>query len=342
MSLVYLIRHAMPDIPLGERWCLGRTDLPLGDIGRMQAALLPYVPELTGKPVYCSYLSRAVETARPLCPDPIIRNGLEEQDMGIWDGLSFTEIMMLYPELYAARAQNPGLMPDSAEPMSSVRARMLEAVKRCVEEAGEDIVIVSHKSAIDSLTGQRPKLGHTSISVLDWCGDSYDVLEVGIKPHPPLTEEVCLKLLEAAGTPAPVVDHCRAVAEEAMRLADRVADRVFLDRELLLAAAPLHDVVRDLPHHAECGARGIDALGYTEVAELIAVHHDLPSEELNEAAILYLADKYRQGTERVTLEQRFAATVDRCRTDTAREAHARRYETAKQIENTIFGDDQHA
>ena len=40
---VYLIRHAMPDLPLGERWCVGvRTDLPLGTLGRLQAALLPF------------------------------------------------------------------------------------------------------------------------------------------------------------------------------------------------------------------------------------------------------------------------------------------------------------
>ena len=337
MSLVYLIRHAMPDIPLGERWCIGRTDLPLGKIGKMQAALLPYLPDLSGKPVFCSYLSRAVETARPLCPDPMIRKGLEEQDMGVWDGLSFTEIMMLYPELYAAREQNPGLMPDSAEPMSSVRARMTAAVNSCVEEAGGDIVIVSHKSSIDSLTGQRPKLEHTSISVLDWHGESYDILAVGRMPHPPLTEEVCLKLLDAAGTPAPVVSHCRAVAEEAMSLADRAAGRVFLDRELLLASALLHDIVRDQPNHAECGARWVKALGYPEVAEVIAQHHDLPSAELNEAAILYLADKYRQGTERVTLDQRFGASEGKCRTDEARAAHAQRRETAKQIENILFG-----
>lgn len=146
-----------------------------------------------------------------------------------------------------------------------------------------------------------------------------------------------MKLLDAAGTPAPVVSHCRAVAEEAMSLADRAAGRAFLDRELLLASALLHDIVRDQPNHAECGARWVKALGYPEVAEVIAQHHDLPSAELNEAAILYLADKYRQGTERVTLDQRFCASEGKCRTDEARAAHAQRRETAKQIENILFG-----
>ena len=44
---IYLIRHAMPDIPLGERWCVGgRSDFPLGRLGRIQAARLPFVNEL--------------------------------------------------------------------------------------------------------------------------------------------------------------------------------------------------------------------------------------------------------------------------------------------------------
>ena len=58
---------------------------------------------------------------------------------------------------------------------------------------------------------------------------------------------------------------------------------------------------------------------------------------MNEAAVLYLADKYIQGIERVTLEQRFGASEGKCLTDEARAAHARRWETAKQIENILFG-----
>ena len=94
MRSVYLVRHALPNIPIGARWCVGHTDLPLGTVGRMQAALLPFVPVLRDKPVFCSYLSRALDTARPLCAEPMIREGLEEQDMGVWDGLSFDEIMV--------------------------------------------------------------------------------------------------------------------------------------------------------------------------------------------------------------------------------------------------------
>ena len=54
MRKVYLVRHGHPEIPLGERWCLGHTDLPLAAVGRMQAALLPFMPEIQEIwPIFC-------------------------------------------------------------------------------------------------------------------------------------------------------------------------------------------------------------------------------------------------------------------------------------------------
>ena len=337
MRRIYLVRHALPDIPIGARWCVGHTDLPLGTVGRMQAALLPFVPELRDKPVFCSYLSRARDTARPLCPDPMIRQGLEEQDMGVWDGLSFDEIMVRFPELYAAREKDPNLWPEDAEPMDAVGRRMREALLRCLEETDGDCVVVSHKSAIDSITGQRPKLLHTSISVVGWDGEELRPLSVGQMPHPALTEAVCLAVLDAAGTPEPVVRHCRAVAAEALRLADLLSPQtVSIDRELLYAAALLHDVARTEPKHAETGAAWVRALGYPEAAELIAQHHDYDGNALNEAALLFLADKYMQGDRRVSLEERFAASAARCDDGAARAAHDRRFRIAKELEDLIF------
>lgn len=331
MRRVYLVRHGMPDIPLGARWCVGHTDLPLGTVGRMQAALLPFVPELRGKPVFCSYLGRALETARPLCPNPMVRDGLEEQNMGEWDGLSFEEIQAQFPELYAAREKNPDLWPDSAETMESVRARMHRSVLRCLEESEGDIVIVSHKSAIASLTGQRPKLLYTSVSTLDWDGTGLHVADVGTLPHPELTEEVCLTLLHTAGAPEPVIAHSRAVAEEALRLSEGFP----LDRPLLFSSAMLHDIARTEPDHAALGAAWIRALGYPEAADVIAQHHDCDGASPDEAAVLFLADKYTQGTRRVTLEARFAESEKKCGTEEALRAHARRFETARAIEKQL-------
>ena len=338
MRRVILIRHAHPDIPLGERWCLGLTDIPLGAVGRMQAALLPYDNALTGKPVFSSYLSRAVETAQPLCAEPRIMDGLQEQNLGEWDGLPFSEIMVRWPELYAAREKDPDIWPESAESTDSVRKRMYEAVLRCLDETEDVPIIVSHKSAIASLTGQRSKLNHTSVSTMTWDGKELNPEEIGRLPHPVLTEEVCLRLLHAAGTPEPVIAHCRAVAKKAMQLLDRLVEREpsnALNRELLFSAALLHDIARTEPDHAAVGAAWMRTLGYPDAAEVIARHHDLADPELNEAALLYLADKYLQGEREVSLEERFTTSRTRCATEDALRAHEKRYETALRIEKSL-------
>lgn len=64
MREIYLIRHGMPDFPGGARMCLGRTDLPLGLRGRLQAALLgaEFAPRGITE-CFCSALSRSRQTA---------------------------------------------------------------------------------------------------------------------------------------------------------------------------------------------------------------------------------------------------------------------------------------
>ena len=160
MRKIYLIRHAMPDIPIGERWCIGgQTDIPLGKAGRLQAALLPFVPELQGlDAVFCSSLIRARETALPLCPSPREMPGIQEQDMGVWDGLSFREIRQRFPALYAARELDPSLMPEGAESSETVRRRMTAGILRCLRESEGDIAVVSHKGAIRRCGAEMTKI----------------------------------------------------------------------------------------------------------------------------------------------------------------------------------------
>ena len=145
-----------------------------------------------------------------------------------------------------------------------------------------------------------------------------------------------MSLLRAAGTPEPVVAHCRAVAEKALRLADRAEEvGAAPNRENLYAAALLHDVARTEPGHAAVGAAWLRTLGYPEIAEIIARHHDWEGEEIDDAALLFLADKYLQGDREVTLSERFALSRARCTTPEALQAHGRRLEAAERIENTL-------
>ena len=335
---IWLIRHAMPDIPLGERWCVGGlTDLPLSRIGRLQSALLPFVPELQSlSAVFCSTLARARQTALPLCSEARVMPGLEEQIMGVWDGLPFTEIKVKYPALYAAREADMSIVPEGAETLGAVRERMLEALRRCLSESEGDIAVVSHRTAISTLTGHRELLTHTALSALYWDGETFSAGPVGIRPHPAPTDEVCAALLAAAGADEGLRAHCRAVAESADGLCAALRERgVSLDTEAVHAAALLHDLARSEKDHAAVGALWLRELGYPELAELVRQHHDPDGTDVNEAALVFLADKTVRGSERVPIDERFAASAEKCTSPEARAAHARRYETAKAIRNEI-------
>ena len=335
---VYLIRHAMPDIPIGERWCVGgRTELPLGRLGRLQAALLPFVPELRDLgAVFCSGMIRARQTALPLCPAPREMPGLQEQDMGVWDGLSFREIRERFPELYKARESQPELMPEGTEPTEVVRSRMEAAILRCLAKSEGDIAIVSHKGAIASLLGSREGLDYTSVTCLDFDGERLTSTRVGMKPHPALTEPVCLALLKAAGADERLRAHCRAVAALAGELCAALTEKgLSLDAEAVRAAALLHDIARDQPEHPAVGALWLRELGDPELAEIVRQHHDWAGEDLDEAALVDIADKAVRGDRRVPIDERFEASLAKCAGPEALTAHRRRWEAAKQIQNEI-------
>lgn len=97
MGRLWLIRHGHPDYPLGAHVCLGRTDTPLGPLGRMQACLLGEALREEKPRVFSSPLTRCRETAAPLGGEAAVVSALAEQDMGPWDGLDFEEIKRRWP-----------------------------------------------------------------------------------------------------------------------------------------------------------------------------------------------------------------------------------------------------
>lgn len=113
MKRIFLIRHGLPEFPEGQRQCVGSTDIPLSTAGAAQAAeMARTLPQVSA--VFSSPLTRAVETARAICSEYTVLDGLRELDYGQWEGLSFPEIRQNYPELYAARGGDPRLQPPQA------------------------------------------------------------------------------------------------------------------------------------------------------------------------------------------------------------------------------------
>jgi HD superfamily phosphohydrolase YqeK len=143
-------------------------------------------------------------------------------------------------------------------------------------------------------------------------------------------------LLKAAGTPFCVIFHQRRVAEVALEIGEVYALRVPVDLELLVAAAQLHDILRPQPDHAQKGAAFLSQNGFPEVGEVVGGHMDLPSPASTETKALYLADKYVNGTEVVSLREREALARENFPSGgQALECALRRIEAAFEIERQV-------
>ena len=110
-----------------------------------------------------------------------------------------------------------------------------------------------------------------------------------------------------------------------------------VDADWARSAAMLHDIAKGRPRHAEAGAAMVAAFGFPDLSDAIARHADLRGGgRIDEAAVVYLADKLVQGEARVSLEARFAPALTRFAGDRhAFAAASRRYAEAKAIEDAI-------
>lgn len=106
----------------------------------------------------------------------------------------------------------------------------------------------------------------------------------------------------------PIIDHCRAVANLALKMG-RVCNRAGaqLNLPLIQASSLLHDLARKQPRHAHKAAFTLNQMGYPDLAEIVAEHMDIDIDEtgpLKEKELVYLADKSLHGHRLVCPEKR--------------------------------------
>jgi CTP:molybdopterin cytidylyltransferase MocA len=137
-----------------------------------------------------------------------------------------------------------------------------------------------------------------------------------LREHP--NPEECRALWELWAVPQNVRAHCRAVADVARRLAERVnaaggnAERI--DVDLAWSAAMVHDIAKGRSCHAREGARILLDEGFESTAAIVADHPDLElaaDAPLTAREVVFLADKLVQGDRRVRLAQRYEAKLAR-------------------------------
>ncbi|HVA76039.1 MAG TPA: histidine phosphatase family protein [Acidimicrobiales bacterium] len=157
-----VIRHAQSEWNAAGLW-QGHADPVLSDEGRREARAagkrLAELDSFDG--VFCSDLSRAVETAEILTasmgsiPPPVVEPGLREYDVGEWSGRTRDEIEIRWPGDIARFSCGELPAPPGGETRSAFDDRVSEAaarIGRAAESAGFGaILVVAHGGVVRAL-----------------------------------------------------------------------------------------------------------------------------------------------------------------------------------------------
>jgi HD superfamily phosphodiesterase len=153
------------------------------------------------------------------------------------------------------------------------------------------------------------------------------------------TPAECEAILDEFEVLANVVGHCRRVAEVAAKLSVHLNDAgLHLNLALVKAAALLHDLAKGKPDHARVGARVLEDLGFPGVGRIVSLHMDCDFKEnveLDEAAIVYLADKMVKGDRIVSLAERFQRAFEKADANGTLPFVQKRWETAQSIASAV-------
>lgn len=157
MTELWLIRHGESE-GNASGTIQGHNDSPLSQLGRRQAAALAERMRREGRfdAIYSSDLARARQTARPTAEvlglplNEIV--GLREIDLGLWSGLTRTEIERRFPDEWARwKRFDTQLRRGGAESYADLQARIVAVVEEIVaRHRGERVILVFHAGAIKS------------------------------------------------------------------------------------------------------------------------------------------------------------------------------------------------
>ena len=151
------IRHGETDWNRQQRF-QGQIDVPLNAVGRAQAACLARrLAVEPQRPLFCSDLTRAVETAAPVGQAwrahaqalPAFR----EQSFGVLEGLDVPTIRERHPDLWARWLEHAAdfALP-GGESLRQFHARVIGAVQELAHSfPGQVLTVVTHGGVLDML-----------------------------------------------------------------------------------------------------------------------------------------------------------------------------------------------
>jgi broad specificity phosphatase PhoE len=152
-----LARHGQTDDNLEPIRAQGFSDTPLNDVGRRQAhELAERVAGEQIRSLWCSDLSRAVETARivgeRICLTTRLDPRLREGNRGDWEGKLFVDIKAADPECYAAwRRAGENFRFPGGESLREHSDRVAEALAEIVACGELPALVICHRGSIRAM-----------------------------------------------------------------------------------------------------------------------------------------------------------------------------------------------
>lgn len=157
VTRVIALRHGETDWNIATR-IQGQLDIGLNAAGREQARRLGAALATQGlDAIYASDLVRASDTGHAVALEAGLRlqidAGLRERAFGVFEGLTFAEIEVRYPdEARRWRQRDPAFGPPGGETLTAFYVRAVGAVAAlAARHRGEHIAIVAHGGVLDAL-----------------------------------------------------------------------------------------------------------------------------------------------------------------------------------------------
>lgn len=190
--VVCLVRHGQTAWNASGRF-LGRTDIALDEVGRVQAS--SFARALPGRfaQIYSSPLARARQTAEALEQPVIEIPDLMELDQGALEGLDGPTAVQRFPEFFLSWREDPEhAQVPGGESLGVLRRRAVAGLRAMVAERrpGEVIGAFTHQMVIAALTctasgdplarWRRYRVGNTHLTALAIDQGTLTVLERGL------------------------------------------------------------------------------------------------------------------------------------------------------------------
>lgn len=209
MVTLLIVRHGLSLTNRDKRYT-GQRDVPLAPLGHKQAEVAcKYIAgHYKVDAVYASDLSRAVDTMVPLASSlslPVIKRAdLREISLGDWEGKTYEEVKVLYPETWALlRTARHLARYEGGESYAEAYARAKDAFLSIAKEnEGKTVAIASHGGTIRLFLafvlglpladGEKvPLIPNASLTVVEIEGDAMRLVFAGDESYlSGLTEEV--------------------------------------------------------------------------------------------------------------------------------------------------------